>query len=111
MTGLAGATETHERDGKHPSRIGVRDMLSYQSLMLAGAGTRRYEKPELWLGTANWHCGFRHAPPRPQRGTSPPSAPTNCYKNHPSLGKELLHSSEEQYYSAGGTARNAQETR
>ena len=72
MTGLAGATETHERDGKHPSRIGVRDMLSYQSLMLAGAGTRRYEKPELWLGTANWHGGFRHAPPRPQRGTSPP---------------------------------------
>ena len=30
MTGLAGATETHERDGKHPSRVGVRDMLSYQ---------------------------------------------------------------------------------
>ena len=71
MTGLAGATETHERDGKHPSRIGVRDMLSYQSLMLAGAGTRRYEKPEMRFGTANWHGGFCHAPPRPQRGTSP----------------------------------------
>ena len=23
--------------------------------MPAGAGTPRYEKPELWLGTANWH--------------------------------------------------------
>ena len=30
MTGLAGATENHERDGKHPSLFGVRDMLSYQ---------------------------------------------------------------------------------
>ena len=40
------------------SRIGVRDMLSYQSLMPAGAGTPRYEKPELWFGTANWHGGF-----------------------------------------------------
>ena len=27
-------------------------MLSYQSLMPAGAGTPRYEKPELWFGTA-----------------------------------------------------------
>ncbi len=53
------------------SRIGVRDMLSYQSLMPAGAGTPRYEKPELWLGTANLHGRFCHAPPRPQRGTSP----------------------------------------
>ena len=43
MTGLAGATETHERDGKHSSRIGVRDMPSYQSPMPAGAGTPRYE--------------------------------------------------------------------
>ncbi len=39
--------------------------------MPAGAGTPRYEKPELWLGTANWHGGFCHATPRPQRGTSP----------------------------------------
>ena len=46
-------------------------MLSYQSLMPAGAGTPRYEKFELWLGTANWHRGFCHAPPPPQRGTSP----------------------------------------
>ena len=46
-------------------------MLSYQSLMPAGAGTPRYEKPELWFGTANWHGGFSHAPRRPQRGTSP----------------------------------------
>ena len=41
MTGLAGATETHERDGKHPSRIGVRDMLSHQS---SHAGWRRHTK-------------------------------------------------------------------
>ena len=54
-----------------PSRIGVRDMLSYESLMPAGAGTPRYEEPELWLGTADWHGGFCYAPPRPQRGTSP----------------------------------------
>ena len=46
-------------------------MLSYQSLMPAGAGTPRYEKRRLWLGTVNWHCGFCHAPPPPQRGTSP----------------------------------------
>ena len=45
--------------------------FSYQSLMPAGAGTPRYEKLELWLGTANWHRGFCHAPPPPQRGTSP----------------------------------------
>ena len=45
-------------------------MLSYQSLMPAGAGTPRYEKLELWHGTANWHRGFCHAPPPPQRGTS-----------------------------------------
>ena len=45
-------------------------MLSCQSPMPAGAGTPRYEKPELWLGTANWHGGC-HAPPRPPRGTSP----------------------------------------
>ncbi len=62
------------RDGgrlEGASRIGVRDMLSCQSLMPAGAGTPRYEKPELWFGTANRHGGFCHAPPRPQRGTSP----------------------------------------
>ena len=53
------------------SRIGVRDMLSQQSLIPAGAGTPRYEKPELWLGKANWHGGICYAPPQPQRGTSP----------------------------------------
>ena len=47
MTGLAGATETYERDGEHSSRTGVRDMLSYQSPMPAGAGTPRYEN-ETW---------------------------------------------------------------
>ena len=39
--------------------------------MPAGAGTPRYEKPEVWLGTANWHGGFCHATPRPQRGDEP----------------------------------------
>ncbi len=63
--------ETNGRGGYHSSRIGVRDMLSYQSPMPAAAGTPRYEKPELWFGAANWHGGFCHAPPRPQRGTSP----------------------------------------
>ncbi len=53
------------------SRIGVRDMLSYQSLMPAGAGTPGYEKRELWFGTANRHGVFCCAPPRPLRGTSP----------------------------------------
>ena len=46
-------------------------MLSYQLLMPAGAGTPRYEKPELWFSTANWHGGFCQAPAPPQRGTSP----------------------------------------
>ena len=45
--------------------------FSYQSLIPAVAGTRRCEKLELWLGTANSHRGFCHAPPPPQRGTSP----------------------------------------
>ena len=49
----------------------LRDMLSYQSSMPAAAGTPEYEKPELWLGTGNWHRGFCHATPRPLRGTSP----------------------------------------
>ena len=58
MEGFNGALE---------NRVGA---FSYQSLMPAGAGTPRYEKPELWFGTANWRGGFCHAPPRPQRGTS-----------------------------------------
>ena len=36
--------ETNGRGGNHPSRIGVRDMLSYQSLMPVATGTPRYEK-------------------------------------------------------------------
>ena len=39
--------------------------------MRVAAGTPRYETPEMRFGTANWHGGFCHAPPRPQRGTSP----------------------------------------
>ena len=40
-------------------------MLSYQSLMPAAAGTPRFEKPELWRGTANWHGGFCYTPTPP----------------------------------------------
>ena len=47
-------------------------MLSYQSPMPTAAGTPRYEKPELWLGTTNWHGGFCDAPPRPLAGDKPP---------------------------------------
>ena len=39
-----GATGTHGCDGSNLSRIGVRDMLSYQSLMPAASGTPRYER-------------------------------------------------------------------
>ncbi len=45
-------------------------MLSYQS-HAAGAGTPRYEKPELWFGTANWHGGFPRPTPTPA-GDKPP---------------------------------------
>ena len=43
-------------------------------IAIADAGRDRHAKAgksELWLGTANWHGGFCHAPPPPQRGTSP----------------------------------------
>ena len=43
MTGLAGATETHERYGKHSSRIGVRDTLSYEDWR------RSCLPPPLWI--------------------------------------------------------------
>ena len=62
-SGLRRNDETGRSNGCH--------LFSYQSLMPAAAGTPRYEKPELWFGTANWHGGFCHAPRRPQRGTSP----------------------------------------
>ena len=45
--------------------------FSYQWRMLAPAGIRRYEEPELCRGTSNRHGGFSRAPPRPQWGTSP----------------------------------------
>ena len=63
-------------------------MLSYQSLMPVGAGTPMYEKPELWLSTANWHGGFRHAPPRPLRGTSP-----RATFSHSAFGHRLVYNS------------------
>ena len=84
--------------GNHSSRIGVRDMLSYQSLVPAGAGTPRYEKPELWLGTARWHRGFCHAPPAPSGGQAPRATFSHSAIDHPStncisnlrLGKSML---------------------
>ena len=39
--------------------------------MPAVAGTPRYEKRELWLGTANWHGGFCYAPPPTPAGDKP----------------------------------------
>ena len=59
-----------------------RNSFWYQLLMPAAAGTRRYEKPELWFGTANWHGGFCHAPPRPQRGTSPRATFSHSAMDH-----------------------------
>ena len=64
-------------------------MLSYQSLMPVGAGTPMYEKPELWLSTANWHGGFRHAPPRPLRGTSPRATFSHSAFGHRSTIREV----------------------
>ena len=50
IPGSKSGTCFHSNDefggGSDSSRIGVRDMLSYQSLMPAGAGTPRYENPE-----------------------------------------------------------------
>ena len=47
-------------------------MLSYESVMPAGAGTPRYEEPELWLGTADWHGGIPATPhPDPSGGQAP----------------------------------------
>ena len=43
MTELAGVTGTCGGDPNHLSRIGVRDMLSYQSPMPVATGTPRYE--------------------------------------------------------------------
>ena len=70
-------------------RIGVRDVLSYQPLMPAGAGTPGYEMPVLWLGTANWHGGFCHAPPRPQRGTSPRATFSHSAIDHRSTIRQV----------------------
>ena len=39
---------------RNPSRIGVRDMCSYQSLMPVGAGTPRYENWGCWLVEVSW---------------------------------------------------------
>ena len=69
MTGLAGATETHERDGNHPSRIGVRGMLSYQSPMPAGAGTPRCENWVHWLMDGSGVVCATH--PAPSWGQAP----------------------------------------
>ena len=54
------------------SRIGVRDMLSHQSLMLAGAGTPRYENSELRFYAATSHGGFLPCPGPTPAGDKPP---------------------------------------
>ena len=48
-----------------------RSLFSYQSLMPAGTGTPRCEKPESWVGSANLHGGFCRAPPDPCGGQAP----------------------------------------
>ena len=49
-SGLRRGEGTRRRYGNH--------LFSYESLMPAGAGIPRYEKRELWFGTANRHGGF-----------------------------------------------------
>ena len=55
-------------------------LFSYQSPIPAGAGTPRYEKPELRVQAANSHRGFCHSPPPAPAGDSPratfPSPPS-----------------------------------
>ena len=45
----------------------------------------KYEKPELWFGTANWHGGFCYAPTpawdKPMRYRIPAVAGTPRYEN------------------------------
>ena len=44
--------------------------FSYQSHMPVVTCTPSYEKPELWVGTSNWHGRFRHSP-NPSGGQAP----------------------------------------
>ena len=81
MTRFARVPGTRTHDGKR--------LFSYQSLMPVGAGTPKYEKPELWLGTANWHDGFCHAPPRPLRGTSPRATFSHSAIDHQSTVRHV----------------------
>ena len=62
-------------------------MLSYQSLMSAGAGTPRYEKLELRFYAVTSHRGFCHAP-RPQRGTSPRTTFSHSVIDHRSTTRQ-----------------------
>ena len=64
-------------------------MFSYQTLMPGGAGTSRGDKPELWLGIANWQGGYCHAPPRPQRGTSPRTTFSDSALDHRSTIRQV----------------------
>ena len=71
-TTSAGAVECGHTGGRvTSSRIGVRDMLSYQSLVPAGAGTSGCEDPESWFSTVNRHGGFCHTHPDPSGGQAP----------------------------------------
>ena len=63
--------------GNHSSRIGLRDMLSYQSLMPAGAATPRYENWVHWLMEGSGVVSAPH--PTPSWGQAPalhPPLPT-----------------------------------
>ena len=76
-------TPKHFRNRATSSRIGVRDMLSCQSLMPVVAGTPRYEKLELWVGTSDWHGGFCQARPRPSGGQAPRLAKSSTALHFP----------------------------
>ena len=47
-------------------------LFSYQSLIPVGAGTPRYEKLELWVGTASWHRRILPLPVPTPAGDKPP---------------------------------------
>ena len=74
-TTSGGAVECgHNRGRVTSSRIGVRDMLSYQSLMPAGAGTSGCEDPKFWFSSVNRRGGFCHTHPYPSGGQAPTTA-------------------------------------
>ncbi len=81
----------------NPARFAAREpaswfigcTFSYQSLMPSGAGTRRYENPELRFYAADSFGGFCHAQPRPQRGTSPRATFSGSAIDHRSTTQQV----------------------